>query len=462
MFDPLTNANTPNIDTRRWPTIFFVGIALAVTLKKSARWLALALASVSIGLAGPTSTVGQATGEPSTDLAPKQESSERESPEQETAEKQTPKQQIEAELRRIGKKYKHPSLFAGYQTLGQPFVGAALGRRKKGAQTRVTIDDKVHIGSCTKAMTATMIARLIERGPLKHGRLTWEMTIAEGLPELSKTMDPIFAEVTLRQLLMHRGGCLANTAWAAAGHKKSVVETRRSLIRIALKKEQPNKPGEFLYSNVGYLVAGAMAERASGKSWETLMQEEIFEPLGIKSAGFGPPDVDQDIQQPWGHISLATLQIPTHGDNPAALGPAGTVHISLSDWAKFCLSHAITDQGAEIDKEKQTESPANKLRLVSQANLDFLHTLPKNPVGVGGDDYALGWKVVKRDWGGTVFAHSGSNTFWTAMVWVSPENKSVYLAATNIANEQSGIGLDKIFATLIRLEKEARQDKSRN
>ena len=311
-------------------------------------------------------------------------------------------------------------------------------------------------------MTATMIARLIERGPLKHGRLTWEMTIAEGLPELSKTMDPIFAEVTLRQLLMHRGGCLANTAWAAAGHKKSIVETRRSLIRIALKKEQPNKPGEFLYSNVGYLVAGAMAERASGKSWETLMQEEIFEPLGIKSAGFGPPDVDQDIQQPWGHISLATLQIPTHGDNPAALGPAGTAHISLSDWAKFCLSHAITDQGAEIDKEKQTESPANKLRLVSQANLDFLHTLPKNPVGVGGDDYALGWKVVKRDWGGTVFAHSGSNTFWTAMVWVSPENKSVYLAATNIANEQSGIGLDKIFATLIRLEKEARQDKSRN
>ena len=440
MFDSLTGTSTPRLPAD--------GIATAaVSSKKLARWLAVLLLVFVISLLGPTPTIGQTTDEPSTSSTPDQGS----------PEKKSPKQQIESELRRIGKQYKHPSLFAGYQTLGQPFVGAALGRRKKGAAARVTIDDKVHIGSCTKAMTATMIARLIERGPLKHGRLAWEMTIAEGLPELSKAIDPIFAKVTMRQLLMHRGGCPANTAWGAAGDKKSIVETRRSLISIALKSEQPNKPGEFLYSNVGYLVAGAIAERVTGKPWETLMQEEIFEPLGITSAGFGPPDVDQDLKQPWGHTSVASLQIPRHLDNPAALGPAGTVHISLEDWAKFCLSHALTDQEAENDKQEASPEFANKLRLLTQESLDFLHSPPKDPVGVGGDDYALGWGVAKRDWGGTVFTHSGSNTIWTAIVWISPKNKSVYLVATNIANEQSGIGLDKIFATLIRLEKEARE-----
>ena len=368
----------------------------------------------------------------------------------------SPEEQIKLELRRIGKKYKPPSLFAGYQTLGKPFVGAALGRRKKGSKARVTIDDKVHIGSCTKAMTATLIARLIERGQLKNGKLSWDMTIAEGLPELSKTIDPVFAKVTLRQLLMHRGGCPANINWLAAWHKDSIIETRRSQVRIALRKECDNKPGDFLYSNVGYVVAGAMAERATGKPWEDLIREEVFEPLGIESAGFGPPDVDKDLKQPWGHLAMATLQIPRHIDNPAGLGPAGTVHISLEDWAKFCLSHALTEPEKDADSETSAAKAAAKLRLVAQSNLDFMHAPLKDAKG-DGFDYALGWNVVERQWGGTVFAHSGSNNHWTAIVWISPENKSVYLAATNIANEQAGIGLDKIFATLIRLEKEARE-----
>ena len=419
------------------------------------RWLVLLLITTTIGPGCPAYLIGQTQ----QTLAPDQQT--KEAPAQtvkqkshQDSSKESPQRQIELELIRIGKKYKHPSLFAGYQTLGGPFIGAARGRRKKGSDVRVTIDDKVHIGSCTKAMTATLIAKLIERGVLKNGTLAWDMTIAEGLPELSKMIDPIFAKVTLRQLLTHRGGCPANTNWSAAKRKKSIVETRRSVIRIALKKERDNKPGDFLYSNVGYVVAAAMAERATGESWETLMREEIFEPLNLKSAGFGPPDVDQDIKQPWGHSSMATLQIPTHFDNPAALGPAGTVHMSLGDWAKFCLVHAVKAQanGKNEDQSEKTTAP----KLVSQASLDFLHTPPENAQGAG-DDYALGWKVLEREWGGTVFAHSGSNTLWTAIVWVSPENKSVYLAATNIANEQAGIGLDKIFATLIRLEKETRK-----
>lgn len=430
------------------------------------RCLYLLSATVCISLVFPNFVIGQTTNVPSSDsgvTAPQAKDQKQESPTQQQkngkAQKpgqDSPQQQIETELRRIGKKYKQPSLFAGYQTLGKPFVGAALGRRKKGSQTRVTIDDKVHLGSCSKAMTATMIARLIERGPLEHGTLKWDTTIAEGLPELSKVIAPVFRDVTLRQLLMHRGGCPANTHWPAAGYKKSIVETRRSLVRIALKKEQENKPGDFLYSNVGYLVAGAMAERATGKSWEDLMRKEIFEPLGITSGGFGPPDVDQDLQQPWGHMSVATLQIPTHFDNPESLGPAGRVHISLEDWAKFCLSHVLTGNEVEGDKESQAAKAAAKLKLVSQSNLDLMHT-PLEDVEGDGADYALGWDVLQREWGGTVFTHSGSNTLWTTIVWISPDNKSVYLTATNIANAQSGIGLDKIFATLIRLEKEARK-----
>ena len=392
-----------------------------------------------------------------TEKSPQESTNKSETQKLEKQEEQTaksPEQQIKAELGRIGRKYKLQSLFAGYQTLGQPFVGVAAGLRKNGSKQRVTIDDKVHLGSCTKAMTATLIARLIEKGALENGTLTWDTTIKEGLPELFKTMDPIFADVTLRQLLMHRGGCPANTAWFASGHKESIVETRRSVLRIALKREQPNKPGEFLYSNVGYVVAGAMAERATGKSWEELMRDEIFEPLDIKSAGFGPPDVDKDVKQPWGHLTIGSLQIPRHIDNPPALGPAGTVHMSLADWAKFCLSHALQDEPKDGNESKAAEA-AKKLRLVPQPALDFLHK-PLKGADDDGADYALGWGVKKRGWGGTVFTHAGSNNHWFAIVFVSPKNRSVYLAATNIASAEAGVGLDEILGTLITLEEKAR------
>ena len=359
----------------------------------------------------------------------------------------TPQQQIKAELKRIAIEHKMPCMFAGYQTLGKPMVAAVGGYRKNKSRIKVTLDDQVHLGSCTKAMTATMIARLIERGELKNGTLTWDMTIEEGLPELVKDLAPVFAKVTLQQLLMHRGGCPANTNWSLGTRKKTITETRRSLVRMGLRKKQEHSPGEYHYSNLGYVVASLMASKATGKSWEDLMREEIFEPLELKSAGFGPPGTPGEVDQPWGHVTMGTLQIPVQGDNPAAIGPAGTVHMSISDWAKFCLSHSLT--------EKSQTTAAKKLRLVSQETLDFLHTPLAGAEGRG-DDYALGWRVFNRDWGGTVLVHAGSNTMWLATVKVSLENESVYLAATNVSNEEVGEALEQIFETLIRLEKEAR------
>ncbi len=363
---------------------------------------------------------------------------------------ETPESQIRSELIRIAKLYKLPSMFAGYQRIGTPFVGSVFGTRKNNSGVQVTLNDQVHLGSCTKAMTATMIARLIDRGPLKHGHLKWETTIAEGLPELVKQIDPSFADVTLRQLLMHRGGCPQNTNWAAAGREPDMLKKRRFLVRLGLERASDHEPGQYLYSNLGYVVAGAMAERMTGRAWEDLMREEIFGPLGLRSAGFGVPGTPGKIDQPWGHQSVGQRRVPRQLDNPAPLGPAGTIHMSMADWAKFCLSHTLT-KDFETDESKD-------LKLVSYDTLRALH-LPPSDVDDGGQNYACGWRVFERKWGGTVLTHNGSNTMWFAVVWVSPENQSVYLAATNIAGSEVGKGLDEIFSTLIRLEKESRKVK---
>lgn len=361
----------------------------------------------------------------------------------------SPAQRIKAEVQRLGVEYKMPAMFAAYQSIGQPLVGYAGGRRKRGSDVRVTLEDKIHLGSCTKAMTATMIARLIERGEVE---LAWDTTIEQGLPELSKLIDPSFLPVTLKQLLMHRGGCPGSSSWIFPD-KGSITDVRRGIVQAELSISHKTAPGDFEYSNLGYVVASLMATKATGKPWEQLMREEVFEPLGLDSAGFGPPGTRGQEDQPWGHVTRLTIQFPLQHDNPPALGPAGTVHMSLGDWAKFCLSHTVADQeNLSVSQKREAE----KLRLVSDDTLRFLHTPIEDASGKG-SRYAIGWGVTERH-GFKAISHAGSNTMWIAVTVVSLEENTVYLTATTIANDEIGKGLDQIFEPMIRIRREANGD----
>ena len=89
-----------------------------------------------------------------------------------------------------------------------------------------------------------------------------------------------------------------------------------------------------------------MMEKKTGKSWEDLMTKEIFQPLGMTTAGFLAPGSPNDVNQPWGHTDVSGQRVANKGDNPAALGPAGTVHASLADWAKFARLHLDGSEGS--------------------------------------------------------------------------------------------------------------------
>ena len=95
-------------------------------------------------------------------------------------------------------------------------------------------------------------------------------------------------------------------------------------------------PG-FVFSdqNANFILAGAMLERRTGKSWEDLMTTELFQPLGMTTAGFGAPGNASDVNEPYGHSDASGQRVASKGDNTSALGPAGTMHGSLDDWAKF-------------------------------------------------------------------------------------------------------------------------------
>ena len=306
-------------------------------------------------------------------------------------------------------------------------IGSA-GVRKDGADAKLMEQDLMHLGSCTKAMTSVLLATLVT-----EGKFTWDTSLIAVLPELKGKIHPDYHPVTVWQLLTHRAGLEANAANWWTHRKMELIKRRLAILEENLKEAPTRKQGEYHYSNLGYLIAGCMAEKVTGATWESLMQKRIFDPLGMKSAGFGPPGSAGKTDQPWGHVRSDEGWLPRQFDNAQALGPAGRVHCAVADWAKFL---AIQLPGG------------NKLGL-NRKTLNKLIT----PTGT----YAGGWTVTKRPWGkGTVLTHSGSNTMWYALAWVAAEIDRAFLVVTNSRDDHSHPTCDRMIGKLIEINRDNR------
>ncbi|MFK7739959.1 MAG: serine hydrolase domain-containing protein [Planctomycetota bacterium] len=296
------------------------------------------------------------------------------------------------------------------------------GVRRRGHADPVTTEDRWHLGSCTKAMTATLLARQVAAG-----KLTWSATVADTMPDLRDGMHETARSITVAQLLQHRAGVPAgpsSSLWNELyRYEGSDADARTAVAAELLGRPVTDRGRRYLYSNAGYMIAGAVAERVDStndpsRSWQQLMRDEIFAPLGMNTAGFGPPGPREQPTQPWGHANKSSP--PLYRDNPTSMGPAGTVHASLRDWARFVTLHL------GIHAVDGSEHPLRKLPLHD------LHTPPADGGGGGGGGYALGWAVCERRWApGQILTHSGSNTMWHCVAWLAPEIDFAVLVTCN-------------------------------
>jgi CubicO group peptidase (beta-lactamase class C family) len=270
---------------------------------------------------------------------------------------------------------------------------------------------------------------------IEEQKLRWDTTVAEVFPELKGRMDSKYEPVTLEQLLTHRGGFPGQpppSAWAQARMQQGTpTEQRYEFIQAVLKQPPAAAPGsKFIYSNQGYAIAGAMLEKLSQKPWETLLKERLFQPLHMSTASFGIPGRIGGIDQPWGHTHAGKEITPVQSDNPPAIGPAGTVHCSLPDLARFVIFHLEGERGSTA--------------LLKPATFKKLHT-PS-----AGQEYACGWFRLERGWAkGKALMHTGSNTQWLVVMWLAPERDFAVIAATNIAGPEAESGCDDAAAAMI-------------
>lgn len=301
---------------------------------------------------------------------------------------------------------------------------AVSGTRSRASDDPVQPSDQWHVGSNTKALTALLYAKLVERGLAE-----WDATLPDLFPHLIAEMDPAVRDITIEDLFAHRSGLQQmGGLWlnARRNDDRPVPEQRAELAQTILSKPPSNTSGAFDYNNLNYILAGAAIETILTtqddlpNDWEQAMQVILFDALDNERLrnefGFGPPPTG--IQ---GHRGiLGTFYNPAGrgktADNPMVVGPAGTMHASLEAHAALALE--FLKQDSEI---------------VPVAMREKLFTPHPNE----DSNYAMGWGVIDDPVFGRLYLHNGSNTMWTSRIIIAPELDRVVIINTNQFSESA-------------------------
>lgn len=320
---------------------------------------------------------------------------------------------LAALLEPIRAKYHLPAMGGASFTNDGVVAMAAVGVRKSGTTIPVTVNDLWHLGSNAKAMTATLAGTFVA----EH-KLAWDDKIITYFPELADKIPASIKDITIAQVLSHQAGLSENLSlWSRAFLSGSPSEQRQQAVKLIL--EYPaSAPGTYHYANNDYILIGAILEKISGKPWEDLIRERLFTPLHMDSAGFGGTGTIGKIDQPWPHFASG-LPAPSNGpgtDNSPYMGPAGTVHCSMTDWAKFLADQMRGGSGRpallppDIYTKIQTRGPNS--------------------------DYGFGWMIEQREWtGGKMLFHNGSNTMNYSACWLGPPKGLGVLVCINQGGE---------------------------
>lgn len=302
---------------------------------------------------------------------------------------------------------------------GNIVLEKGYGFRDLATQAPVTTATLFNIGSISKSFTALGIAQLVDRRQVEL-----DVPVVKYLPEL-RLSDPQAAQtLSLRQLLSHSSGLPADERWPP-----QVPPTREGIVAEFAAMPFTAPPGtRFQYCSRCIVLAAYILERITGQSWETYTRAQIFEPLGMTTASFGPRGLEEapDRAQPYRH-DAASGQVPVPWARLQyleSLAPAGGINADIDEAAHYALLQL-------------GDGTAFGHRLVST---DMMAELHRPEIAVGDDwspsaqrenlHYALGWFTGDVQDMHLVY-HFGGNPGFRAVLGVVPAAKAGVAILTN-------------------------------
>ena len=320
------------------------------------------------------------------------------------------------------------------------------------SEHNVTLCDRYHLGSDTKAFTSLLVGMMVE-----EGKLHWESTLGT---VFSAAQDDIqiakgYENITIVQLLSHTSGLpfdddnmafntLINGSYFQPGN---LNDARRAIFRNGMTSIPVNQTqkGTFAYSNFGYIILGCILEHLTDTTWEQLITKRIFLPLQFQHAGLGCQVSPGLIDAPLPHIRAEEKEIEyflsgPNCDNPLVMGPAGTAHMSILDfaqWARFQLNNGTLQPDADGEYDTGLRP------IVTPETIAYLHErvvtmeisdpAPGTPPSGG---YAKGWGIIQPDFSKEpILFHGGSNEKNLAYIFLDVKRNFGMVLVTNMGGE---------------------------
>jgi CubicO group peptidase (beta-lactamase class C family) len=356
-----------------------------------------------------------------------------------TAEKNT---KIEQAVAHAMSTFQVPGVAVAIIKDNQVIMSKGFGVIEQGKSAKVTADTLFGIASNTKAMTAALLANLVD-----EGKLTWQTKVIDIIPEFQMPDAYVTREFTITDLLAHNSGL-------GLGAGDLMIWPHTSLTNADILKGLKYLPevssfrSEFAYDNLMYIIAGEVITRVTGQPWSDVIQERIFTPLGMRNTRSTFSLIEKQNE------NVARAHVPLDGELNVVGGnflekfsSAGSVASSVNDmslWLQAQLNKGA--YGTKIDdklprlfsaKQSHTMWKAQTLLSVSDkaTQQDKTHF----------SAYGLGW-FMKDYHGVKLIHHSGGILGMVSKVVLVPEED---LAMVILTNQQSGYAFNAIYQQIL-------------
>jgi CubicO group peptidase (beta-lactamase class C family) len=329
-----------------------------------------------------------------------------------------PLQGFDAYITKAMQDWKVPALAIAVVKDDSIVLMKGYGTRTMGTTQPVDEHTLFAIGSASKAFTATVVAMLVD-----EGKMRWDDPVAVYLPGFQLYDPYVSRELTVRDALTHRSGLSrGDLMWYATDYDRDEI-----LRRVRFLRPSWSARARFGYQNIMYLAAGQAAARASGRSWDDLVRDRIFQPLGMTESSTSTRALAglQNVATPHTEVDDTLRVVPWHNiDN---IGPAGSINSSAADmlkWVRFQLAQGKVGGKPLVSTSALGET--HMAQMVIPVTADNRQVNPYTHLSA----YGMGWFL--QDYRGRgLDQHGGNIDGMSAMVGLMPEEKIGLVVLTN-------------------------------
>jgi len=330
-------------------------------------------------------------------------------------------------------RYRLPGIAVGVIENGQVTYAGTRGELVVGEGRAVDADSLFKIASNTKAMTAAVLARLVQAG-----RLRWDDPVTKYLPSF-RMYDPwVTRNLQVRDLLIHNSGLGLGAGDLMLWPEPNRFTRQDIIAGLAHLKPAGSFRADYAYDNLLYVVAGEVAAAAAGKPYAALVREQVFQPLGMTRCQVGawsPATVGNVAQPHVPHDGRNAVQ----GRDGAAVADfpsmaAGGVRCSLRDmlrWMQVLLDPASVPDWLDAEQRRALWSAHMPMPIGQrQRAWDNTHFLA----------YGYGWRLSDMD-GQWKVAHTGTLSGMYSSLALLPDRRSGVVILINGQGEDARTAL---------------------